>query len=79
LFSRQALSWFAPLFEKKAPILNNFEVFLAIFVKHLKIMIKLVQQQPRFAFYGKDRVLYLYMRRISDYWHPKLIGMKKYL
>jgi hypothetical protein len=31
LLTGQALSWFAPLFEKRSPILNNFEMFLAAF------------------------------------------------
>lgn len=31
LLTRQALSWFAPLFEKKSPILSNFEAFLEAF------------------------------------------------
>jgi len=31
LLTWQALFWFAPLFEKKSPILNNFERFLAAF------------------------------------------------
>lgn len=29
----QALSWFAPFFEKNSPILHNFEAFLAAFVE----------------------------------------------
>jgi hypothetical protein len=33
LFTGQALSWFAPLFERRAPILNNFEAFLAAFAE----------------------------------------------
>lgn len=37
----QALSWFCPLFEKKSPILYNFEIFLAAsakaFEEHNKI------------------------------------------
>ena len=31
LLTGQALSWFAPLFEKNAAILNNFEAFLEAF------------------------------------------------
>ena len=31
LLIRQALSWFAPLFEKNAAILSNFEAFLGVF------------------------------------------------
>ena len=31
LFTRQALFWFAPLFEKNAAILSNFEAFLGVF------------------------------------------------
>lgn len=31
LLSGQALSWFAPLFEKQSPILNSFDVFLVAF------------------------------------------------
>jgi hypothetical protein len=33
LFTRQALSWFAPLFAKRVLVLNNFEAFLAAFVE----------------------------------------------
>jgi hypothetical protein len=33
LLTGQALSWFAPLFEKRAPVLNNFEAFLATFAE----------------------------------------------
>jgi len=33
LLTRQVLFWFAPLFEKRTPILNNFELFLATFAK----------------------------------------------
>jgi len=33
LLTRQALSWFAPLFEKKSSIFNNLEAFLKAFVK----------------------------------------------
>lgn len=33
LFTRQALSWFAPLFKKNFPILNDFEAFLAAFAE----------------------------------------------
>jgi hypothetical protein len=66
-------------FEKRALVLNNFEAFLAALPKHSKIMIKLVQQQSRFVFYGKDRVLHLYMHWILDYCHAILIGMKKHL
>ncbi len=33
LLTGQALSWFAPLFEKRSPILNNFETFLEAFVE----------------------------------------------
>jgi hypothetical protein len=33
LFTGQALSWFTPLFKRRAPDLNNFEVFLAAFAK----------------------------------------------
>jgi hypothetical protein len=29
----QALSWFVPLFEKRSPILNNFEIFLEAFAE----------------------------------------------
>jgi hypothetical protein len=29
----QALSWFAPLFEKRVPVLNKFEAFLAAFAE----------------------------------------------
>ena len=29
----QALLWFAPLFEKQSPILNNFEIFLEAFAE----------------------------------------------
>ena len=36
LLTKQALSWFVPLFEKRAPILNNFEAFLATFAKAFK-------------------------------------------
>jgi hypothetical protein len=36
LLTGQALSWFAPLFERKAPVLNNFEAFLAAFAEVLK-------------------------------------------
>ena len=31
LLTEQALSWFAPLFEKNAAILSNFEAFLGAF------------------------------------------------
>jgi hypothetical protein len=33
LLTGQALSWFAPLFEKRALVLNNFEAFLAAFAE----------------------------------------------
>jgi len=33
LLTRQALSWFVPLFEKRSPILNDFELFLITFAK----------------------------------------------
>jgi hypothetical protein len=33
LLTGQALSWFAPLFERRAHVLNNFEAFLATFVE----------------------------------------------
>ena len=33
LLTGQALSWFAPLFEKQSPILNNFETFLEAFAE----------------------------------------------
>ena len=33
LLTGQALSWFAPLFEKRSPILSNFEVFLEAFAE----------------------------------------------
>lgn len=33
LLTGQALSWFAPLFEKRSPILNNFELFLEAFAE----------------------------------------------
>jgi hypothetical protein len=33
LFIEQALSWFAPLFERRAPILKKIEAFLAIFAE----------------------------------------------
>jgi hypothetical protein len=33
LLTGQALSWFAPLFEKRSPILNNFETFLEAFAE----------------------------------------------
>ena len=33
LLIEQALSWFAPLFEKRSPILNNFEIFLEAFAE----------------------------------------------
>lgn len=33
LLTGQALSWFAPLFEKRSPILNNFDMFLAAFAE----------------------------------------------
>lgn len=33
LLTGQALSWFAPLFEKRSPILSNFETFLEAFVE----------------------------------------------
>ena len=36
MLTKQALSWFAPLFERKTPILNNFEVFLAAFAEAFK-------------------------------------------
>jgi hypothetical protein len=31
--SQQALFWFVLLFEKKAPVLNNFEAFLIAFTE----------------------------------------------
>ena len=33
LLTGQALSWFAPLFEKRSPILGNFETFLEAFAE----------------------------------------------
>jgi len=33
LLSEQALSWFAPLFDKNSLVLNNFEAFLVAFAK----------------------------------------------
>ena len=33
LLTGQALSWFAPLFEKRSPVLNNFETFLEAFAE----------------------------------------------
>jgi hypothetical protein len=33
LFTGQAFSWFAPMFEKRAHVLNNFEAFLAAFAE----------------------------------------------
>jgi hypothetical protein len=33
LLSGQALFWFAPLFERLTPVLNNFEAFLAAFAE----------------------------------------------
>ena len=33
LLTGQALLWFAPLFEKRSPILNNFETFLEAFAE----------------------------------------------
>jgi len=33
LLTGQALSWFAPLFEKRSPILNNFEAFVEAFTE----------------------------------------------
>jgi hypothetical protein len=36
LLTGQAFSYFAPLFERKAPVLNNFEVFLAAFAEAFK-------------------------------------------
>ena len=33
LLTGQALSWFAPLFEKRSPILSNFETFLEAFAE----------------------------------------------
>ena len=33
LFTGQALSWFAPLFENRSPILSNFEAFLQAFAE----------------------------------------------
>jgi hypothetical protein len=33
LLTRQALSWFASLFERRAPVFNNFEAFLATFAE----------------------------------------------
>lgn len=33
LLTGQALSWFAPLFEKRSPILSNFEMFLEAFAE----------------------------------------------
>jgi hypothetical protein len=33
LLTKQALSWFSPLFERRAHLLNNFEVFLVAFVE----------------------------------------------
>jgi hypothetical protein len=36
LFTEQIHSWFAPLFEKKAPVLKNFEAFLAAFAEAFK-------------------------------------------
>ena len=33
LLTRQALSWFVPLFEKNATILSNFEAFLGVFTE----------------------------------------------
>jgi hypothetical protein len=36
LLTGQALSWFAPSFERRAPILNNFEAFVAAFAEAFK-------------------------------------------
>jgi hypothetical protein len=36
LLTGQVLSWYVPMFEKGAPILNNFEAFLAAFAKAFK-------------------------------------------
>jgi hypothetical protein len=33
LLTGQVLSWFAPLFERRAPGLNNFEAFLVAFAE----------------------------------------------
>ena len=33
LLTGQALSWFAPLFEERSPILNNFKMFLEAFAE----------------------------------------------
>ncbi len=33
LLKEQALSWFAPLFEMRSPILSNFEVFFETFAE----------------------------------------------
>jgi len=33
LFTGQTLSWFAPLFEIRSPILNKFETFLIAFAE----------------------------------------------
>ena len=58
LLTEQALSWFAPLFEKRSPILSNFETFLEAFAeafgKHDKARwattkIRSLRQGARFA------------------------------
>jgi hypothetical protein len=36
LLTEQALSWYAPLLERRALVLNNFEAFLAAFAKAFK-------------------------------------------
>jgi hypothetical protein len=40
LLIKQALSWFAPSFERRAHALNNFEAFLAAFAEAFEDHIK---------------------------------------
>jgi hypothetical protein len=63
----QILFYFAPLVERRAPVLNNFETFLAVFVEAFEDHDKICSATTKIMFYDKDRTLHLYMRRTSDY------------
>jgi hypothetical protein len=36
LLTEQTLSWFAPLFERRVHVLNNFEAFLVVFAEAIE-------------------------------------------